>query len=129
MPALHPRFDAGDCRIRGSGDAIWPGRGKKLRAALAVRRDGREFQFGLRSGDGWVIGGDLWLENPAVAVPRWAFSVVDLWLRCRPLAGKLGGPSPLPCSGGVGDQPAALMDAFDMLDALLAAEQSNDDAA
>ena len=38
----------------------------------------------------------------------------------------LGGVAVLPGSGGMGDQPAALMDAFDILDA--ASRPGNDDA-
>jgi hypothetical protein len=40
--------------------------------------------------------------------------VVDLWLQCR----MRGGPDTplLPQAGGMLDQPAALIDAFDMLD-------------
>lgn len=54
-------------------------------------------------------------------LPAWALQVVDLWLRCRrygaaSLLGGAGTPA-LPCGGAVGEQPAALMDGFDMLDA------------
>lgn len=53
--------------------------------------------------------------------------MVDLWLRCRAAgATMLGGVAVLPGSGGMGDQPAALMDAFDILDA--ASRPGNDDA-
>jgi hypothetical protein len=41
--------------------------------------------------------------------------VVDLWLMCRRYAGPLTG-TPLPTGGAPGEQPAALMDAFAMLD-------------
>jgi len=39
--------------------------------------------------------------------------VVDLWISCR-----FRGGQSLPTGGGVGDQPAALMDAFRQLDML-----------
>jgi hypothetical protein len=47
---------------------------------------------------------------------------VDLYLHCRArAAGPLGGAAvpALPCAGGYGDQPAALMDAFDMLEQMI----------
>jgi hypothetical protein len=43
------------------------------------------------------------------------FGVVDLWLAARSHAGSMGGRA-LPCSGAIGDQPAALMDAFALLE-------------
>jgi hypothetical protein len=49
-------------------------------------------------------------------VPAWAFAVVDLWFTCRRNMGMMGSFTALPCSGGVGEQPAALMDAFALLD-------------
>lgn len=53
-----------------------------------------------------------------MTLPRWALFTVDLWLRCRARGGGgMGGGVPaLPGPGGVSEQPAALMDAFDMLD-------------
>ena len=47
-------------------------------------------------------------------MPRQIFEIVDLWFCCRRVGGVDG--KALPASGGVGDQPAALMDAFMMLD-------------
>lgn len=44
------------------------------------------------------------------------FGVVDLWASCRRQMGMLGSFTTLPRAGGVADQPAALMDAFDLLD-------------
>jgi len=48
--------------------------------------------------------------------------VVDLYFQCRrfvsPLTGRV-----LPCSGSVGDQPAALMDAFLILEGMDAKQQ------
>jgi len=54
-------------------------------------------------------------------LPRWALFTVDLWLRCRSRGtGPLGGGAPvLPSAGGLVDQPAALMDAFDMLEQMV----------
>ncbi|MEA3390022.1 MAG: hypothetical protein U9R64_12230 [Pseudomonadota bacterium] len=51
-------------------------------------------------------------------MPRWALFTVDLWARCRAKGGGLlgGVPPTMPCAGGYGEQPAALMDAFDMLE-------------
>lgn len=46
--------------------------------------------------------------------------VLDLWAACRSPGG-MGGMMRLnPCPGGVGDQPAALMEAFQMIDAIVA---------
>ncbi|HEV7658833.1 MAG TPA: hypothetical protein VGO55_03205 [Allosphingosinicella sp.] len=42
--------------------------------------------------------------------------MVDLWFTCRRNMGMMGSFTALPCSGGVGEQPAALMDAFALLD-------------
>lgn len=53
-------------------------------------------------------------------MPGWVFGVVDLWLRCRRNMGMLGSFTALPCPGGIGDQPAALMDAFALLDRAVA---------
>lgn len=60
--------------------------------------------------------------NPALAVPAQYRAVVQLWLRCREFGGGMGGRA-LPGPGGVGDQPAALMDAFRALDGMMAEEQ------
>lgn len=50
-------------------------------------------------------------------MPRQIYEVVDLWLACR-RAGAMKATA-LPCIGGVGDQPAALMDAFAFLDDMI----------
>jgi hypothetical protein len=48
------------------------------------------------------------------------WGVLDLWVVCRP-PGPMGGRQHLmPGPGGAGDQPAALTDAFQMIDQLLA---------
>lgn len=59
----------------------------------------------------------MWRENPLLAVPHWALAAVDLWLDCRRMSGPYGARM-LPCAGGYGDQPAALMDAFRLFDML-----------
>jgi hypothetical protein len=48
-------------------------------------------------------------------LPAWVWPVVDLWLLTRRYRGPFGGRI-MPCVGGPADQPAALIDAFDMLD-------------
>lgn len=62
-----------------------------------------------------------------MTVPRWALFTVDLWFRSRSAAPVIPpgirGPAPLPCAGAWQDQPAALLDAFALLDCFLAAEQ------
>ncbi len=93
------------------------GLGGKLRAALAVRQEPAAFQG--HAEKGWIIGEAHWSENPLIAAPPWAFTVVDLWLDCKRLSGASifgRGAAPLPCPGSVGEQPAALMDAFALLD-------------
>ena len=44
------------------------------------------------------------------------WSVVDLWFTCRRFASPYT-PQILPCPGSAGEQPAALLDAFAILDA------------
>ena len=53
-------------------------------------------------------------------MPHWAFATVDLWGACR-VPGPMGTQRLLPCSGGAGDQPAALMAAFAMIDGMMTA--------
>ena len=42
--------------------------------------------------------------------------MIDLYFLCRRYASPLIGSTPLPCPGSPGEQPAALMDAFMVLD-------------
>jgi len=52
-------------------------------------------------------------------LPDWVWPVLDLWALCRS-PGPMGGTlKTLPGPGGAGCQPAALMDAFGMIDQLL----------
>lgn len=74
----------------------------------------RAFAGGLRpvGGGEWIAGRDHWRDNPRhVLAPVW-FRVVRLWLRCR---GEGSGLVALPESGGLNDQPAWLLAAFDAL--------------
>ena len=48
---------------------------------------------------------------------------MDLWFACRRHMGMFGSFTALPCAGGVGEQPAALMDAFALLDAAAAKKE------
>jgi hypothetical protein len=98
-------------------------RQKILRAAFEVRQRPGDFAF---EGDekGWIVGGETWLENPLIAIPQWAFAVVDLWIDCKRLSSPYSGVR-LPFSGGLAEQPAALMDAFRSFDIWSAA--SNDE--
>ncbi|WP_158000011.1 hypothetical protein [Sphingomonas elodea] len=43
--------------------------------------------------------------------------MVDLYFQCRRFASPLTGRA-LPCPGSVGEQPAALMDAFQILESM-----------
>jgi len=83
-----------------------------------VARTPRAFQGGLRARDGghWLVGQrqgrDVeWVRNPALVVPAACRHVVRLYWRAK------GGmaPGPLPEAGGVNDQPAWLLTAFDLL--------------
>jgi hypothetical protein len=49
--------------------------------------------------------------------------VLDLWALCRSGGGMGGIVKHPPGPGGMGDQPAALMDAFAMIDRLMAERQ------
>ncbi|WP_162527161.1 hypothetical protein [Sphingomonas solaris] len=51
------------------------------------------------------------------------FSVVDLWFATRAHGGQMGGRI-LPCAGAIADQPAALMDAFMLLDSFAREEEA-----
>ena len=42
--------------------------------------------------------------------------MVDLWFRTQAYSSPMGGRA-LPCPGSVGEQPAPLMDAFDLIEA------------
>ena len=66
---------------------------------------------------GWELNGRRWAENPRVALPAWVWPVVDLWLTCRQFRSPFGGQV-LPCRGSPGEQPAALLDAFAIMDAV-----------
>ncbi len=50
----------------------------------------------------------------------WLWGVLDLWAVCRTRDGFGGIMKHPPCAGGMGEQPAALMDAFAMIDAIVA---------
>lgn len=51
-----------------------------------------------------------------MALPAWIWGVLNLWLTCRRGGGMMGTFTALPCAGGVGDQPAALIEAFAILE-------------
>ncbi|MDX3885985.1 MAG: hypothetical protein QHC65_16295 [Sphingomonas sp.] len=50
--------------------------------------------------------------------------MIDLWLACR-RAGSGWGGTPLPMNGSPGRQPAALMDAFRILDDLASKDEGD----
>lgn len=52
-----------------------------------------------------------------MALPAWIWAVVDLWIVARRHASPLGGRV-LPCPGSPAEQPAALLDAFVLLDGM-----------
>jgi hypothetical protein len=56
-------------------------------------------------------------------LPAWIWPVLDLWALCRSGGGMGGIVKHPPGPGGMGDQPAALMDAFAMIDRLMAERQ------
>lgn len=90
-----------------------------------MMRNPRAYAGGLRSGDGgeFLCGKDRWPANPRHLIPTAFFHVVRLWLRCR---AESGGLSSLPEPGGVNDQPAWLMAAFDTLAAAEADARSGE---
>lgn len=55
-------------------------------------------------------------------LPAWVWPVVDLYFQSLRYASPFGGRA-LPCPGGVGEQPAALMDAFLILDGMETSKQ------
>jgi hypothetical protein len=73
-----------------------------------------DFAIAAETSGGWEIDGQVWLDNPMLTLPQWALSTVDLFLRCKRAAGMMG--TALPAPGSVGEQPAALMDGFDLLE-------------
>lgn len=81
----------------------------------------------MHSPGGWIIDGTTWAENPRLTLPLWLFGVVDLWFLAMGQRSMMT-PRALPCPGSVGEQPAALMDAFALLDAMAAktTEGAND---
>ena len=77
---------------------------------------------------GWRIGEYHYDENPRFTVPEWALRLVRRWWQMRLLSkGAMGqGQRVLPRAGGYYDQPAAVMDAFELFDRL-AEEGARDD--
>lgn len=101
-------------------------------AARAIQRNPEAFRDGFGRpyqepppgfGRGWLIHEELHTRNPLLTIPaadiEEAYMVLRLWgwtrgtILVRGLApGSFG---PLPGGGGVADQPAALLDAFEEL--------------
>lgn len=66
----------------------------------------------------WLVGDDEeWAENPRRVIREDFFEVVTLWRLSR---SGLGGIGALPEAGGLLDQPAWLLDAFDVLSSFAA---------
>lgn len=61
------------------------------------------------------MGDEEWPDNPALTAPFAARSFVGLWGACR---GGMGGYAHWPDAGGVGDQAAQVIDAFNLLAAV-----------
>jgi hypothetical protein len=79
--------------------------------------DPQAFEGGLRPLDGkgaFLVGSEEWPENPRRIVAEEFFEVVTLWRLCR---SGVGGFAAMPEGGGVTDQAAWLLDAFDLLSA------------
>lgn len=72
---------------------------------------------------GWEdpITGELYEENPRHTVPEETWRIVRLWRIWR---GDGFGRGPLPFGGGPMQQPAVLLDAFEVLDGAFAAYQA-----
>lgn len=78
-----------------------------------------DFRFPRHVKGGWEIGGFAFAENPRFTVERWASDLVRTWMRLRAARG-VGpsglGPAMMPRSGGLLDQPALMIEAFEMFD-------------
>jgi hypothetical protein len=79
-----------------------------------------DFAIAAETSGGWEIDGQVWLDNPLITLPYWTLPAVDLFLRCKRAAGMMA--TPLPAPGSVGEQPAALMDAFDLLESWMVSD-------
>ena len=101
MARLHPDASVGE-------------RQKKLRLAAAIARRPQDFSFDPLPEETWTVLGQVYDRNPREVVPGDMRAVVHLWFHCR--GGEFGG-GPLPDTGGVNDQSAWLLDAFDILGA------------
>lgn len=70
------------------------------------------------AGPGWEIDGHLYPTNPRHLVTRGTWDYVALWQQCR---SGMGGYAAWPDGGGVLNQAALTLEAFETLDAWLAA--------
>lgn len=66
-------------------------------------------------GGAWQVGAHTWPLNPRHTTPRAYFHIIRLWSRCR---SGMGGMAALPEPGGINQQPAWLIAAFGILDAV-----------
>lgn len=63
-------------------------------------------------GGEWEVAGERWRLNPRAVLPPAYFHVVRLWMRSR---SGFGGFAALPEAGGLNNQPAWLLEAFNVL--------------
>lgn len=81
----------------------------------------QEFELPRFVEGGWRIGRFDYAENPRYTVPNRLRQLVQRWAEMRRLTNRgMGAAVLLPCAGGYFDQPAAVMDAFELFDAWLA---------
>lgn len=69
-------------------------------------------------GKGWILGNDTYDTNPRLLIGPGERAMIRLWRAARGHYGNgLGGGIVLPEAGGLLDQAAILLDAFDVMDA------------
>lgn len=107
------------------------GRRKKLICAIAVADCPEAFGDGERiysqslGGKGWMLDGQVVMENPRLHVGPGEVEMLVLWRQYAPRPGRIAGMAAgilpvvghLPEAGGVGDQAAIMIDAFEIMSA------------
>ena len=76
-------------------------------------------------GKGWMVDGQVVMENPRMYVGPGEAEMLVLWRQYAPLPGRIAGMAAglipvtghLPEAGGVGDQAAIMIDAFEIMTA------------
>jgi hypothetical protein len=107
------------------------GHRKKLICAIAVASCPEAFGDGERiyaeslGGKGWLLDGHVVMENPRLFVGPGEADMLVLWRQYAPRPGRIAGMAAglvpvtghLPEAGGLGDQAAIMIDAFEIMSA------------